>query len=215
MTRPTLPDAEQIALITQSYPRLLALKPSLTARFYQRLAMDFPDIFLLFKDAEPAGQQQKLLAAMTLLVTNLQQPALLQDYFQALGKRHRQYGVSDAMFQPFTETWMAVLAECLGSTDAAETLAAWRQLLAAVTAMMQKTPASSETDTQDAPDRMATENLMARIAGLLSQQQQLITDISLSASREPAAHPLLNDLATLRSLSLQLQAALEQLNLPR
>lgn len=204
------PDPGQIALIERSFPQLLAMRPSLAERFYQRLERDYPEIFGLFKDAEPAGQQQKLLAAMTLLVTNLNRPDLLQDYFQALGQRHRQYGVSDEMLKPFTQTWLVVVEANLTDNNTRAIVAAWQQLLDYAAALMQSSPQQSDGASDSAHDSSA-EKLTAQIDELFARQQQLITDLSVTATREPGAHHLLADLAKLRLLSNELQTALDAL----
>lgn len=209
MTQPELPDNGQIALIQQSFPQLLAASPPVAEQFYQRLASAQPAIFALFKEAEPAGQQQKLLAAMTLLVTNLQQPDLLKDYFQALGERHRQYGVTAAMFHPFVDIWLAVIGDCLTHHDPEAVVAAWRELLDYIVALMQFSPAQPLQNKVTIDDQR-TDDLSAHIADLLAQQQRLITQISLTASRDPATQHLLSELAELRLLSSALQKALSQ-----
>lgn len=209
MTMPVFPDTKQIALIESSFPQLLAIRPSIAEQFYQRLAVDFPEIFALFEDAEPAGQQQKLLAAMTLLVTNLNQPVLLESYFQALGERHKQYGVEDAMFKPFTDTWLSVVDPYLDEPDAPATATAWRQLLDYVAAIMQRSTAEKKPANLEIPADSAN-SLSAHIADLLAQQQRLITQISLTISRDPAAQHLLGDVAELRLLSSALQSALSK-----
>lgn len=206
MTLPMLPDKDQIALIERSFPALLAVRPSIAEQFYQRLAADFPELFALFREAEPAGQQQKLLAAMTLLVTNLNQPDLLTSYFTALGERHQQYGVSNDMFKPFTRVWLTVIKDCLPDADADKTSAAWQQLLDYIVAIMScsVTPTEDFAKTEDA----AQQSLSAHLTDLLAQQQRLITQLSLSASRQPATQHLLTDLTELRLISRALQSAL-------
>lgn len=198
------PDNDQIVLIERSFPQLLAVTPSITEQFYQRLAAEQPTIFGLFEDADAAGQQQKLLAAMTLLVTNLNQPTLIDSYFQALGERHQQYGVSDEMFAPFTNTWLGVITDCLGDN---KVTAAWRQLLDYVVGRMQNSVTASAPPPLTADNN--TDNLMSQhITDLLAQQQRLITQLSLAASRAPAAQNLLADLAELRLVNSALQLAL-------
>lgn len=211
MTTPQFPDKVQIGLIESSFAPLLAIRPSITEQFYQRLTAEHPEIFVLFKDAEPAGQQQKLLAAMTLLVTNLNQPALLESYLQELGERHRQYAVSDLMFKPFIDTWLTVVDECLGETigNAESVSAAWRQLMTYVVGQMQYMPAEKAPAIPGSNDDAAN-TLSVHIADLLAQQQRLITQLSLTASRDPAAQHLLSDLAELRLLSSALQSALNK-----
>ncbi|MEX1200552.1 MAG: globin domain-containing protein [Methylophaga sp.] len=207
MTMPIFPDNDQIALIERSFPQLLAVTPSVSEQFYQRLAAEHPDIFRLFEDADATGQQQKLLAAMTLLVTNLNQPTLIDSYFQALGERHQQYGVRDEMFAPFTETWLAVIMDCLGESNANTVSAAWRQLLNYVVGIMHYS-VTAKAPTARTADNTADSVLTPHIADLLAQQQRLITQLSLAASREPAAQNLLADLAELRLASSALQLAL-------
>lgn len=209
MTQSELPDNDQIALIQHSFPQLLAASPPVAEQFYERLASAEPDIFALFKEAEPAGQQQKLLAAMTLLVTNLEQPDLLKDYFQALGERHRQYGVTASMFQPFVDIWLAVIGDCLTHQDPDAVVAAWRELLDYIVALMQFSPAQPLQNKVTIDDQR-TDDLSAHIADLLAQQKRLITQMSLTASRDPAAQHLLGEFAELRLLCSALQKALSQ-----
>lgn len=205
MNSPALPDNSQIALLEQSFAQLLAQQPAVAERFYQRLSADFPDIGALFAEADPQGQQQKLLAALTLLITNLQQPDLLRQYLQALGERHRQYGVSSDMLQAFVDTWLAVVSECLQSAEIDLLKAAWRQLLDYALEMMQlaETPVSTEAVlTSDSVD----------LAGLLHQQQQLIVNLTLAAGRGGCASKLLADLAQLQLLNSAIDEALQSIH---
>lgn len=211
MTMPMFPDNDQIALIENSFPQLLAVTPSISEQFYQRLAADHPDITRLFKDADAAGQQQKLLAAMTLLVTNLNQPTLIDSYFQALGERHQQYGVSDKMFAPFTDTWLAVITDCLSESNANTVSAAWRQLLNYVVGIMHYSLVAY-APIAHAVDKTKDSLSTPHIADLLAQQQRLIMKLSLAASREPSAQHLLADLAELRLAISALQLALSDHN---
>lgn len=208
MTMANLPEAGQIALIERSYPHLLALTPSVAERFYQRLARDFPELFALFKDAEPAGQQQKLLAAMTLLVTNLHRPELLQAYFQALGERHQQYGVTEAMLSPFITTWLKTIEGCLSDANVPAVVEAWDQLLTFVADLMMLSPQPKPTNQLPPEVDTKAQQLIENATALFSQQQQLITTLSVTATREVGGHTLLADLAKLRANSNELQSLL-------
>lgn len=80
---PTLGDNSlglAVEMLEQSFAVLAPQAETLVARFYEELFNRYPEVKPLFANTSPEDQQQKLLAALKLVVANLRNPdALAQD----------------------------------------------------------------------------------------------------------------------------------------
>jgi hemoglobin-like flavoprotein len=94
------------------YRELFAIAPHLRDRFP-------PDV---------AGQARKLVDMLTLLVELLDQPEALQCELEALGRRHRTYGVTEDHFDAVGMALLHMLRSVLGTDFTAEVEDAWGEL---------------------------------------------------------------------------------------
>ncbi|MCC5796378.1 MAG: PAS domain-containing protein [Methylophaga sp.] len=127
---------DPMVLIEQNFAVLLPEGEALVVRFYERLFANYPKLKPLFNHVSVAGQQKKLLASLVLLVQNLRNPDMLNDYLSGLGARHKQYGVMEAYYPPFKENLLAVLAEFSQKQWVPELADAWEAVLEDVMNMM-------------------------------------------------------------------------------
>lgn len=128
--------ADEITLIENSFGLLVEHGDAISARFYERLFSVYPELAPLFENVSQPGQQKKLLASMVLLVQNLRQPEVIEDYLISLGARHQQYGIQAADFEKFSENWLAVLAEFSGESWTSQLEQAWHNLFKKMAALM-------------------------------------------------------------------------------
>lgn len=127
---------DDITLIENSFGLLVEHGDAISKRFYERLFSQYPELATLFENVSQPGQQKKLLASMVLLVQNLRQPEVIEDYLISLGARHQQYGVKAADFTKFSENWLAVLAEFSGASWTPQLEQAWHNLFEKMAVLM-------------------------------------------------------------------------------
>lgn len=110
----------------------------LAERFYERLFADHPQLEPLFENTDSAGQRQKLIQSLSMIVKSLDAPASLERYLTGLGNRHETYGVSAEDYPLVAETLLKVLAEFAGKAWTPKLETAWHEALQAVAGLMLK-----------------------------------------------------------------------------
>jgi hemoglobin-like flavoprotein len=83
----------QVYILEQSFNRILPQKQAFAQAFYDRLFERFPQVKPLFMHTDMKLQQNKLLAALALVVSNLRHPEKLAEPLKELGQRHESYHV--------------------------------------------------------------------------------------------------------------------------
>lgn len=184
---------DDITLIENSFGLLVEHGDAISKRFYERLFSQYPELAALFENVSQPGQQKKLLASMVLLVQNLRQPEVIEDYLISLGARHQQYGVKAADFDKFSENWLAVLAEFSGESWTPQLEQAWHNLFEKMAALMlprkeagekqeiRETPDTQHVDVNQqirpAVDGMLTAVMMTDRAGNITYANQAAFDM--------------------------------------
>jgi methyl-accepting chemotaxis protein len=125
-----------IDLVEESFSLLAGQGEQIVSDFYQLLFANHPELSALFDGVSTAGQQKKLLAALLLLVRNLRNPGVLQEYLQGLGSRHQSYGVAAEDYQKVANCLLAVMRKRSGSHWTDAVASAWRNTLNAVAQQM-------------------------------------------------------------------------------
>lgn len=123
-------------LVEESFAALANEGPQLVADFYVHLFHHYPELASLFDGVSAAGQQKKLLAALTLLVRSLREPEILGSYLKGLGARHQSYGVNAEDYGKVATSFLAVLEQHAGTSWTREVNTAWRNTLNAVAQTM-------------------------------------------------------------------------------
>jgi methyl-accepting chemotaxis protein len=125
-----------IDLVEESFSLLAGEGELIVQDFYQHLFNHYPELSALFDGISTTGQQKKLLTALLLLVRNLRNPNVLQEYLLGLGSRHQSYGVVAEDYHKVADSLISVLKKRAGGhwTDAVES--AWANTLSAVAQQM-------------------------------------------------------------------------------
>ena len=110
----------------------------LVRRFYEELFGRYPDVKVLFSNTTVEEQQQKLLAAIKLVVANIRNPQALNDVLQNLGERHRTYGAQSEHYQAVKTTLLDVMQEISGTAWNEAKRSAWDSALQRVASTMLK-----------------------------------------------------------------------------
>ena len=83
----------QVVILEQSFSRILMQKQAFAQAFYDRLFERFPQVKPLFMNTDMKLQQNKLLGALAMVVSNLRHPEKLVEPLKELGRRHESYHV--------------------------------------------------------------------------------------------------------------------------
>lgn len=133
---------EHIKAVQQSWALLEPIPAQAAELFYTNLFARNPGMRLLFiGDLDVQGVQ--LMRMFGLAVAGLDRPAELAPMLQALGQRHRDYGVTEAHFDAYGEALFRTLAQGLGTTFTPEVQDAWRAIFGDIRAIMMGEPLSA------------------------------------------------------------------------
>jgi len=142
-----------IELIKTTFEMLAPQGNKIVARFYEELFNRFPDIKVLFANTIPEKQQTKLLAALELVVSNLEKQDVLVPTLTEMGKRHKNYGVQVEHYEAVSSTLLDVIQEFAGDAWTDEVASAWKAALELVCNTMiagQQTESVPATSTEKA-----------------------------------------------------------------
>lgn len=123
-------------LVRESFAEVRPLAGPLSLLFYGRLFELDPSLRPLFH-GDIARQGRKLMDMLTAVADNLDQVDGLLPVLQAMGQRHAGYGVQPGHYAVVEEALLWALGQAAGDGLDADTKAAWRAVLSAVSAGMQ------------------------------------------------------------------------------
>lgn len=115
---------DTVVLVQSSWNQVVPIAPQAAALFYDELFARDPALKPLFR-GDMAQQGAKLVQMIGVAVSKLDEPAVLVPALQALGRRHRGYGVAPAHYDTVGAALLATLEKGLGSAFTAEVRAAW------------------------------------------------------------------------------------------
>ena len=129
--------AEQVSLVQQSFGKILPIADAAAALFYDQLFRTDPALRSLFR-GDITQQGQKLMQALAFVVKGLQEPAGILPTVQALGKRHRSYGVKAADYQTVGAVLLWTLEQGLGEAFTPAVKDAWATAYSLLASTMQE-----------------------------------------------------------------------------
>ena len=126
---------DQIALIQDSFRKVVPIKDPAAKMFYERLFELDPKLKPLFR-TDLREQGQKLMAALAALVGSLTKWERIEPVVRDMGQRHVGYGVKPEHYDTVGQALMWTLEQGLGSDFTAEAKAAWTAAYQTVAATM-------------------------------------------------------------------------------
>ena len=114
----------QKRLVQDSFGLVVPIAPTAAALFYQRLFEIDPTVRPMFK-GDIGEQGKKLMQALALAVKSLDRPEALMPVLQDLGRRHANYGVTDAHYDTVGAALIWTLEKGLGERFTADVREAW------------------------------------------------------------------------------------------
>ncbi|MDW4499446.1 globin family protein [Sulfitobacter sp. D35] len=124
-----------VALIQQSFMKVMPMKMHLAQRFYEKLFETCPGVRSLFP-AEMTGQGEKLMLTLATLIRGLTTPEKVIPLAEDLARRHRSYGTEAAHYAVVGETLIETLREALGDEFTPEVEAAWCRIYETLSQVM-------------------------------------------------------------------------------
>jgi len=115
---------QQVALVRQSFAKVVPISEQAAALFYDRLFTVDPSTRPLFR-GDMKSQGAKLMAAIGAVVKSLDRIEVMLDEIRALARRHGRYGVRDEHYASVGAALLWTLEQGLGSDFTPEVREAW------------------------------------------------------------------------------------------
>jgi hemoglobin-like flavoprotein len=141
MARPLLQGPSMslnIELLRESFTLVVERQPMLVRRFYEILFERHPEARHLFGRRSAEAQEKMLTSALIAVMDHLDDAPWFTTTLSALGAKHREYGVTDRMYDWVGESLLATLAEIAGDDWNAELEREWSKAYAAIATTMQQ-----------------------------------------------------------------------------
>lgn len=133
---------EQVAMVQDSFKKVVPIAGTAADLFYDRLFEIAPEVRPLFPD-DMKEQKMKLISMLATAVTNLHQAENIIPAVEALGKRHAEYGVTAAHYEPVGAALLWTLEQGLGPDFTPPLKAAWTETYMTLANVMQRAAAAA------------------------------------------------------------------------
>ena len=118
-------NTQSIALVQDSWTKVVPISDVAAQLFYGRLFELDPSLKPMFAHSDMAEQRKKLMQMISVAVHGLKRLDVLVPALQALGRRHVNYGVSDAHYETVGAALIWTLGQGLGEAFTPELRDAW------------------------------------------------------------------------------------------
>jgi len=125
-----------VETLETSFNLLAPRGEELVRRFYDELFIRAPAVRPMFDNTTPAEQQQKLLAALKLVIENVRNPEALAPVLTAMGERHQGYGALPEHYPVVASTLIDVMKEMAGDVWTDAIGSAWTQAMNVIAKVM-------------------------------------------------------------------------------
>lgn len=132
---------QQIALVQESFAKVEPIADTAAHLFYQRLFETDPSAAPLFR-GDMVQQGKRLMQMIGVAVKGLNRLDEIVPAVQAMGRRHRGYGVKASHYQSVGAALLWTLGQGLGDAFTPEVKAAWTETYGLLASVMQEAAAS-------------------------------------------------------------------------
>lgn len=129
-------DTHRIALLRDSFDRVLPIAGPAAALFYQRLMEIDPSTRPLFAETDMAAQGTKLMQALAMAVASLERPDVLVPKLRDMARRHVEYGVERHHYASVGAALLWTLGQGMGAAFTPEIEDAWSEAFAVLADVM-------------------------------------------------------------------------------
>ena len=130
--------AVDIALVQQSWEKVLPIADDAAKLFYGKLFELDPALRPMFAHSDMTEQRKKLMQMITVAVRGLNRLEELIPAVEALGRRHVGYGVTDAHYTTVAAALIWTLEQGLGDSFTPELRSAWTETYITLATVMQR-----------------------------------------------------------------------------
>ena len=141
---PAMPSATDIALVRESFAKVVPIKEAAADLFYGRLFDVAPQVRAMFPD-DMTEQKKKLIAMLATAVNGLSDLDALVPAVKALGARHVAYGAQAAHYPVVGDALLWTLERGLGAAFTPDVKRAWTKVYGLIAATMQAGAAEAQT----------------------------------------------------------------------
>lgn len=134
-------------LVQSTYEMAIPRLNMVSDRFYSRLLKRYPQIKNLFK-GDLKIQSQLFTKAISQVIQNLHDPAMVEQMLVDLGTRHRQYGITRTHYELASKVLISSVRQATGIRFTYEIQKAWETFYLYVMDCMSS---DSDDEKQDAP----------------------------------------------------------------
>ena len=125
-----------VTMLRSSFELVIGRAPNLTHRFYEILFANHPEAKPLFSRKAAEQQEKMLTSALVAVLDHLEDAPWLVEQLGALGKKHVEYGVTEAMYPWVGEALLATLAEVAAAEWTPALASEWGAAYGAITSLM-------------------------------------------------------------------------------
>jgi len=161
---------EQIALVQDSFKKVVPIATNAADLFYDRLFAIAPEFRAMFPQ-DLRDQKKKLIAMLATVVANLHELEKMLPAVQDLGRRHMTYGVTADHYTPVGEALLWALEQGLGTDFTPAVKAAWNEAYLTLSGSMKNA---------------ATGDIQAGSPGNVRPNLEGVEAMHLSTGRQPA-----------------------------
>ncbi len=130
-------DASQVALVRDSFAKVVPITDTAASLFYGRLFELDPALKPLFK-GDMAAQGRLLMQMIATAVNALDRLETIVPAVESLGKRHADYGVAASHYDTVGTALLWTLGQGLGPAFTPEVKAAWTETYGILAGVMKK-----------------------------------------------------------------------------
>ena len=125
-----------VTVLRSTFELVVERQPEVVHRFYEILFSRYPQVKPLFGHNSAAAQEKMLTNALVSVVEHLEDAPWLTSTLGGLGAKHKDYGVTDEMYDWVGASLLAALAEAAGPDWSREAEVAWTEAYGAIAALM-------------------------------------------------------------------------------
>ena len=125
MSNPTAITPDQVALVKETWSKVVPIADTAATLFYDRLFETNPQLAPMFEGIDLPEQRNKLIKAINMVVMSLDRIDTLVPNIRELGQRHAGYGVEDAHYGDVGAALLWTLESGLGDAWSDDAAVAW------------------------------------------------------------------------------------------
>ncbi len=124
-----------VTALRESFNLVAERAPHLTRRFYEIFFERHPEVRKMF-GSSMQRQEEMLTRALAMVIDRVEDGAWLTETLHALGAKHVDYGVTEAMYAWVGDALLSALEEAAGDAWTPRVRTAWSDAFAAIAGLM-------------------------------------------------------------------------------